>query len=157
MKLELPNRVALYLWENEVETIHLQDSQIVVQRPSGQVLRISLSFWRRNVDSGKTSIPSQSATNSEVFAEKLSLTLPSNTKEDSSAALSASRSSLQKILSDLKRVVEDSSRDLENNQIKIESLKKDLDVRLTALEESISQESTQRKLNFRMWEEIIMY
>jgi len=50
MKLEFPNGVALFLWENEVDEIHLQDSHIDVTRLSGRSLRILLlDFWLKNM------------------------------------------------------------------------------------------------------------
>jgi len=43
MKLELPNGISLFLWEDEVEKIDLQDTQISIVRPSGRIVKISLS------------------------------------------------------------------------------------------------------------------
>jgi len=52
---------SFFFWEDEVEEINIQDITIEITRPSGKLLKISLSdFWIRNLPKLKSdSSPSQ--------------------------------------------------------------------------------------------------
>ena len=109
MKLEIPNGVTLYLWEDEVEAINLQDSHIDIVRPSGKILKISLSeFWlkntSRNVISG-SSAP-QMLPSSNYNDKTLALPLSLNNSLDITLKSLQNSLSLQTMIEDLKNAVE---------------------------------------------------
>jgi len=142
MKLELPNGFSLFLWENEVEKINLHDSQIEIIRPSGKVLKITLSdFWKTNLPARHQTGP---LTHVQLRPPQTDLTpslKSSPNMPDQKLVTNSLRPcfSLQSIIEDFKNSLMKSDIANQETQISIDAIKRDLEFKCLNLEEKIKQ------------------
>jgi len=151
MKLELPNGVSLFLWENEVDKIYLKDSCIEVVRPSGRTLQISLSeTWLK-------SIPKCTASGSSSILQ-IPPSLPSKERSQPFALAMGSNAeivpetlapnfTIHKMLEDLNMMIEKTVVVSSENHQAIESLREEADGRYTELKERLEHLDNERIVN----------
>jgi len=140
MKLELPNGVSLSLWENEVDEINLCDSHIEVIRPSGRILKISLSdFWLKTISSSlpsSSSIP-QISSSPPQNGKSSSLALTINPNIEQAGKSLKPCTSYQNALEGLYDALEKFSKISETNKASISALKEEMDNICSELKEEI--------------------
>jgi len=135
MKLELPNGIALSLWENEVDGINLQDSHIEIVRPSGRILRISLSeSWLKTRSNNMISAaptPQALSLPHHERPQASALALKANSDLDPKPFLPSQ--TFQKRIDEIHLVMDKFARTQELNATAITSLKNELAANYTEL------------------------
>jgi len=140
MKHELPNGIALFLWENEIDAINLQETHIEIIRPSGRSLKISLSnSWQKNKAIASTSAPPamQALPQNEETPPQMALIQSSDPETERKAKELAL--SFQNLSQDLHKALEKITLAQETNQSTFTTIQKEMATTYANLRERIQE------------------
>jgi len=159
MKLELPNGIALFLWEDEVERINLLETHIEVVKPSGRTLNITLSeHWLKNKSRNLTATPSapqllSPSSQNDRESPPLQIQLPAT---DLVPKPQINNQSLQILRDEFDKAIGKFEKLHEVNQEKMVTLKKEMDTDAANLKKQMNQFEIDQVANFQLMHENIL-